>query len=51
MKQKIQCDQCHKWFYEDEIYYGPDPYMEEICDDQTEHWICDDCFQESVDKI
>ena len=29
-------------------YYGPDPYQAEINDDETEYWICQECYENSL---
>lgn len=33
------------------IDYGPDPYAEGINGDDTPVWLCERCYQESVDNI
>lgn len=49
--KKIACQSCGNKFPEDKLRYGPDPYNEEINDDDTDVYLCDDCYQLSIDSI
>lgn len=33
------------------LNYGPDPYLHEICDDDTEYIMCEDCIKNACDDI
>jgi hypothetical protein len=33
------------------VKYCENPFDQEINDDDTEHWICDSCYQEAADDI
>lgn len=42
---KFKCEYCGST---DEVQFMADPYNAEINDDYTEHFICDNCAQESA---
>lgn len=33
------------------VIYTPDPFSEELYDDHTEDWWCDECYQIRLDDI
>lgn len=45
-----ECYYCGQWATIDDenpVTYGPNPFKDEINDDQTPFWICGDCRYES----
>jgi hypothetical protein len=46
MNQPDECPVCGR----DDValYFGPDPFAEEIRGDDTPGWQCGDCYQESA---
>lgn len=46
--QEGVCEQCGSTI---DVTFGPDPYAQEIGDDETPVWLCAICIQESVDAI
>ena len=49
LKHKCVC--CKKMFSEKDIEYAPDPYSNEIDNDDTKVWECCECRNESADDI
>ena len=45
------CDRCCGRFLTSELNYGPDPYSEEIKDDDTPCVLCDECLEDSKHAI
>jgi len=33
------------------LRYGPNPFMDDVWNDQTPEWLCDKCYMESCDEI
>jgi len=50
-KRRVRCESCRKLFDRDKIFYGPDPYWQEIHDDETLRGLCEECIQESANDI
>lgn len=50
-EQKEQCQSCGKFFPLSEIFFGPDPFAQEIYGDDTEIWLCEKCLEESASDI
>lgn len=44
-----KCPVCHK--VKDDIEWGPDPYADDIHNDDTPVWECGDCRKTSADEI
>ena len=49
--KKHKCAACGRMFGEGEISFAPDPYNQEINDDDTNVWECSDCREESRGDI
>lgn len=47
-KRRRRCDSCHELFAEEDLYYGPDPFAEEIYGDTTPVRQCNHCTTESA---
>jgi len=45
------CFRCEKAFPLSEIFFGPDPYAQELFDDNTDVWLCSECCRESANDI
>jgi len=48
---KKMCISCRKFFPISKISFAPDPYSEEINEDTTPVWMCDECRYESMMEI
>lgn len=44
-------DKCPVCGEDKELFYGPDPYAQELYDDETPVWQCSDCAHESAMDI
>ena len=45
-----KCEDCDHWATdvdENPVTFGPDPFNDEINDDQTPFWMCENCRYES----
>lgn len=45
---KDVCLGCNNEFFENDLFYGPDPYTEEICGRKEETILCDECYHQSL---
>lgn len=45
------CKDCKKSFNVLDLYYGPDPYVEELTDKRISTVLCKKCYKESCDDI
>ena len=45
------CQYCEKKFERDEMRHGPDPYNSDIEGDDTEVWLCIECYNTRADEI
>ena len=45
---EVECDGCHEV---KPCTLGPDPFAQEIHDDDTEVWLCEKCYQDRKDDI
>ena len=43
-----ECENCASTI---DVTYGPDPYALETNDDNSFHWLCKNCIQESAGDI
>lgn len=48
---KRPCEYCLRYFDDDGIDLRPNPYHLELEGDDTEYWICNDCWQKWADDI
>ena len=46
-----RCEWCDKLFPVGELSYGPDPYENDINDDDTPVWLCLPCAEDSAADI
>jgi hypothetical protein len=49
MKIPLECDYCGK--VSEDVELMEDPFLSEIRDDHTEHFICPKCYEESAREI
>lgn len=47
VEHRHYCEYCGK----ETNYFGSDPYDSEINGDYTEHWICNDCYNNASMEI
>lgn len=47
-KRNPECEICGTT---NNVSFGPDPYVNEICHNDTEHWLCAECRQSLLDEI
>lgn len=49
--ERDTCLNCNKEFPVSELYYGNDPYAEEIYNELVETVLCKECYQNHLDDI
>ena len=45
------CRSCNKEFPKAELLYGPNPYMSDLYDEQTETVLCKECYVNACDEL
>lgn len=46
---KHKCEFCEK--VGEDVVRREDPFMSELYNDDSKHWICDNCFRECLEDI